>query len=238
MLFCIWGFVWGVVLIVFIVDVMLIVFLGYFCFCFQYGVFIDQIFNGVQNYLWIKIDGFDVYFGGGVDQFIVGLGFYQGKDYYVEFVKKGYSVSLNKIFFLFVFNDKKVLGIFCKNNFLVWIDRYIFFENFEINNDFIGVVKFVKDLFGLKEMMFKVVDILYNCGGKEGFFFMLEVVSIDKQMYVLDYDCVLGDFLEMDDIICVIIEKFKKLRILDDILIVVFVDYGYGFGMFFLMNLS
>ncbi|CAP73496.1 uncharacterized protein PODANS_2_8640 [Podospora anserina S mat+] len=232
MLFRIWGSAWGAVSTAFIADATPIALSGHSRLRSQYGVLIDQTLNGVQNYSWTKTDGPDAYFGGGADQFIAGPGSYQGKDYYAEFAKKGYSVSLNKTSLLSAPNDKKALGIFCKNNLPVWIDRHIFPENLEINNDPTGAAKPAKDLPGLKEMTLKAVDILHNRGGKEGFFLMSEAASIDKQMHALDYDRALGDLLEMDDTIRATIEKLKKLRILDDTLIVVSADHGHGFDVF------
>lgn len=197
----------------------------------QYGVLIDQALNGVQNYSWTKHEGPDVFFGGGAEQFLPGSGSYQGKDYYAEFAKKGYSVSLNKTSLLKAPNDKKALGIFCKSNFPVWLDRNVYTDNIQtLKNDPSGASGPAKDLPGLKEMTLKAIDILHKRGGKDGFFLMSEAASIDKQMHSLDYDRALGDLLELDDTVRATIEKLKSLRILDDTLIVVSADHGHGFG--------
>jgi alkaline phosphatase len=194
-------------------------------------VLVDQALNGVSNYSWTKTDGPDVYFGGGAEQFLPGSGSFQGKDYYAEFAKKGYSVSWNKTSLLAAPNDKKALGIFCKSNLPVWLDRNIFTDNLAtLKNDPSGADGPAKDLPGLKEMTLKAIDILNERGGKKGFFLMSEAASIDKQMHTLDYDRALGDLLELDDTVRATIEKLKALNILDETLIVVSADHGHGFG--------
>ncbi|KAK0652030.1 alkaline-phosphatase-like protein [Cercophora newfieldiana] len=187
--------------------------------------------NGISNYSWTKIDGPDVYFGGGADFFLPGATSYLGKDYYEEFEKKGYSISLNKTALATASDRSKALGVFCKYDMPVWLDRNIFPENLgKRNNDPSRAKTFAKDLPGLKEMTLKAIDVLHNRGGKKGFFLMSEAASIDKQMHALDYDRALGDLLELDDTIQATIEKLKKMGILQDTLIVVFADHGHGFG--------
>jgi alkaline phosphatase len=196
---------------------------------------INQALNGVQNYSWTRTDGPDAYFGGGAEQFIPGSGSYQGKDFYAEFAKKGYSVSLNKTSLLGLPNNQKALGIFCRSNLPVWLDRNIFKDYLStLTNDPSGANRSATDLPGLKEMTLKAIDILHERGGKKGFFLMSEAASIDKQMHSLDYDRALGDLLELDDTIGATIEKLKSLGILEDTLIVVSADHGHGFGK--LMN--
>ncbi|KAK4169058.1 putative alkaline phosphatase precursor [Cladorrhinum sp. PSN259] len=228
----IWGSAWGAVSTAFIADATPIALTGHCRARSQYGVLIDQALNGVRNYSWTKTNGPDAYFGGGAEQFIAGSGSFEGKDYYNEFAKKGYSVSLNKTSLLAAPNDKKALGIFCKSNLPVWLDRHIYTDNLEINNDPSGANKSAKDLPGLKEMTLKAIDVLHNRGGRDGFFLMSEGASIDKQMHNLDYDRALGDLLELDDTVRATIEKLKSLRILDDTLIVVSADHGHGFDVF------
>lgn len=193
---------------------------------------IDQALNGVQNYSWTRTDGPDAYFGGGAEQFLPGPGSHEGKDYYAEFAKKGYTVSWNRTSLLAAPNHEKALGIFCKSNFPVWLDRNVYTENLEtLDNDPSGGDGPARDLPGLKDMTLKAIDILHRRGGRDGFFLMSEAASIDKQMHALDYDRALGDLLELDDTVRATIEKLKKLRILDDTLIVVSADHGHGFGM-------
>lgn len=152
----------------------------------------------------------------------------------MEFAKKGYSVSLNKTALSAAPNDKKALGIFCKGNLPVWLDRNIFPANLDkLVNDPAGANRSAKDLPGLKEMTLKAIDVLHTRGGKQGFFLMSEAASIDKQMHSLDYDRALGDLLELDDTVRATIEKLRSLKILEDTLIVVSADHGHGFGKFF-----
>lgn len=192
---------------------------------------VNQALNGVANYSWSHTGGPDAYFGGGAEQFIAGSGSPGGKDFYAEFAKKGYSVSWNKTALLAAPNDQKALGIFCKSNLPVWLDRNIFTDNLgTLKNNPSGADGAAKDLPGLKEMTLKAVDILNKRGGKNGFFLMSEAASIDKQMHTLDYDRALGDLLELDDTVRATIAKLKELEILDETLIVVSADHGHGFG--------
>ncbi|KAK5663134.1 hypothetical protein OQA88_6551 [Cercophora sp. LCS_1] len=229
----IWGSAWGAVSTAFIADATPIALTAHTRARSQYGALIDQALHGVTNYSWTKTNGPDAYFGGGAEQFLPGSGSYQGKDYYEEFKKKGYSISLNKTSLLKAPNDQKALGIFCKGNLPVWLDRNIFPENLaKLKNDPAGSNSSAKDLPGLKEMTLKAIDVLHTRGGKKGFFLMSEAASIDKQMHSLDYDRALGDLLELDDAIRATIERLKELKILDQTLIVVSADHGHGFDVF------
>jgi alkaline phosphatase len=176
------------------------------------------------------MNGPDVYFGGGAEQFYPGTGSYQGKDYYQEFAKKGYTVSLNKTSLLAADPKEKALGIFCQSHFPVWLDRNVYTENLKaFKNDPLGGEAPALDLPGLKEMTVKAVEILHNRGGDKGFFLMSEAASIDKQMHALDYDRALGDLLELDDTVKATIDKLEELGVLDETLIVVSADHGHGF---------
>ncbi|AEO56309.1 alkaline phosphatase [Thermothelomyces thermophilus ATCC 42464] len=229
----IWGSAWGAVSTAFIADATPIALTGHTRRRSNYGILIDQALHGVSNYSWTKTDGPDAYFGGGAEQFIPGPGSFKGKDYYAEFAKKGYSVSWNKTALLAAPNNKKALGIFCKSNFPVWLDRNIFPDNLDsLDNNPSGAAGPAKDLPGLKDMTLKAIDILHERGGKNGFFLMSEAASIDKQMHALDYERALGDLLELDDTVRATIAKLKELRILDDTLIVVSADHGHGFDVF------
>ncbi|KAM7197996.1 alkaline phosphatase [Rhypophila sp. PSN 637] len=229
----IWGSAWGAVSTAFIADATPIALTAHTRLRSQYGPLIDQALNGVTNYSWPGHGGPDAYFGGGAEQFLPGSGSYQGKDYYAEFAKKGYSVSLNKTFLLKADNKKKALGIFCKSNLPVWLDRNIFPENSaKLKNDPAGGSGAATDLPGLKEMTLKAIDVLHTRGGKKGFFLMSEAASIDKQMHSLDYERALGDLLELDDTVQATVAKLKSLGILDDTLIVVSADHGHGFDVF------
>jgi len=134
-----------------------------------------------------------VWFGGGAEQFYPGKDSYQGKDYYAEFAKAGYDVSLNKTSLLKLGNNKKALGIFCRSHMPVWLDRNVYKKNLgAFTNDPLGSKSPALDLPGLKEMTLKAIDILHRRGGDKGFFLMSEGASIDKQMHTLDYDRALG----------------------------------------------
>ncbi|EAQ90516.1 hypothetical protein CHGG_02451 [Chaetomium globosum CBS 148.51] len=233
LLFRIWGSAWGAVSTAFIADATPIALSGHTRRRGEYGILIDQALNGVSNYSWTKTNGPDAYFGGGAEQFIPGSGSLNGKDYYAEFAKKGYSVSWNKTALLAAPNDQKALGIFCRSNLPVWLDRNIYTDNLaSLKNNPSGGEGPATDLPGQKEMTLKAIDILHERGGKKGFFLMSEAASIDKQMHALDYDRALGDLLELDDTVRATIAKLEELGILDETLVVVSADHGHGFDVF------
>lgn len=199
----------------------------------EYAPLIDQALNGMTNYSWTERGGPDVYFGGGADQFLPGDESYQGKSYYDEFAKEGYSISLNKTSLLKLSNEEKALGVFSQGHMPVWLDRNIYKDNLKnFKNDPRGGNGPALDLPGLKDMTLKAVEILNKRGGDEGFFLMSEAASVDKQMHALDYDRALGDLLELDDTVRATIEKLKELDILEDTLVIVSADHGHGFDVF------
>lgn len=189
--------------------------------------------NSVTNYSWTSHGGPDVWFGGGAEQFVAGDGSYEGKNYYEEFAKAGYEVSLNKTSLLELGNSSKALGIFCQSHFPVWLDRNVYIENLEsFKNDPLDSEKAALDLPGLKEMTLKAVDILHHRGGDKGFFLMSEGASIDKQMHALDYDRALGDLLELDDTVRATITHLKEIGELENTLVLVTADHGHGFDVY------
>lgn len=184
----------------------------------------------MTNYSWTKQDGPDVFFGGGAENFYAGKGSYQGKDYYAEFEKKGYSISHNRTALLAADPNEKALGVFCQGNLPVWLDRNVYTDNIEgLENDPLGGEGDAQDLPGLKDMTLKAIEILHNRGGDKGFFLMSEGASIDKQMHALDYDRALGELLEFDDTIRATVAKLEELGVLDETLILVTADHGHGF---------
>ena len=207
----------------------------------QYGALVDQSLNGITNYTWTNHGGPDVYFGGGAEQFLPGEDSYEGRDYYEEFAKRGYAISLNRTSLLEMDPSEKSLGIFCQGTMPVWLDRNVYTDNLEgLENDPAGGDADALDLPGLRDMATKAVDILHNRSKKEerghddkGFFLMVEAASVDKQMHALDYDRALGDLLELDDSVRATIQKLEELDILDETLVVVSADHGHGFEYVF-----
>lgn len=196
----------------------------------EYGPLIDQALHGVTNFSWTNHGGPDVFFGGGAEQFLPGAGSYQGKDYYAEFAKKGYSISLDKQSLLKADNNKKALGVFCQGVMPVWLDRNIYKDVLKkFKNDPKGTTAPALDLPGLKDMTLKAVDVLHKRGSNDGFFLMSEAASIDKAMHVLDYDRALGDLLELDDTVRATVAKLEKMGILHETLVIVSADHGHGF---------
>ena len=227
----VWGSAIGVVTTAYMGDATPMALTGHSRTRAAYGPLIDQQLRGVTNYTWTDFDGPDVVFGGGAEQFLPNPASYQGKDYYEEFAKAGYSVSLNKTSLADAPTDQKALGIFSISNLPVWLDRNVYTQNLEDQaNSPTGDETDATDLPGLKEMTLKAVDILHKRGGRKGFFLMSEGASIDKQMHALDYDRALGDLLELDDTVKATVAKLKDLRILRDTLIIVTADHGHGFG--------
>ncbi|EXM07855.1 alkaline-phosphatase-like protein [Fusarium oxysporum II5] len=229
----VWGGAWGAVSTAFLADATPIALSGHTRLRGQYGPLIDQALNGMTNYSWTQHGGPDVFFGGGAENFFAGKGSYQGKDYYKEFQKKGYTVSLNKTSLLKADKSKRALGVFCQSNLPVWLDRNVYKDNLEgRENNPTGGKGDASDLPGLKDMTLKAIDVLATRGKDKGFFLMSEAASIDKQMHALDYDRALGDLLELDDTVRATVEKLKKLKILDETLIVVSADHGHGFDVY------
>ncbi|KLP08147.1 putative alkaline phosphatase [Fusarium fujikuroi] len=229
----VWGGAWGAVSTAFLADATPIALSGHTRLRGQYGPLIDQALNGMTNYSWTQHGGPDVFFGGGAENFFAGKGSYQGKDYYKEFQKKGYTVSLNKTSLLKADKSKRALGVFCQSNLPVWLDRNVYKDNLEgRDNNPTGGKGDASDLPGLKDMTLKAIDVLATRGKDKGFFLMSEAASIDKQMHALDYDRALGDLLELDDTVRATVEKLKKLNILDETLIIVSADHGHGFDVY------
>ncbi|KAH8651171.1 alkaline phosphatase [Xylariales sp. PMI_506] len=229
----IWGSAWGAVSTAFIADATPIALTAHTRSRYAYGPLIDQALNSLTNYTWTNHGGPDVYFGGGAEQFLPGSGSYQGKDYYDAFGKANYSISLNKTSLADLPTDKKALGIFCKSNLPVWLDRNVFKENLEdFTNDPTGAKVAATDLPGLKDMTLKAIDILHKRGGDKGFFLMSEAASIDKQMHTLDYDRALGDLLELDDTVRATVNHLRDIGELESTLIIVTSDHGHGFDVF------
>ncbi|KAK8136091.1 hypothetical protein PG984_004031 [Apiospora sp. TS-2023a] len=229
----IWGSAWGAVSTAFIADATPTALTAHTRSRSAYGPLIDQALNSVTNYTWTNHGGPDVYFGGGAEQFIAGSGSYQGKDYYEEFAKANYTVSWNKTALAAMPNEEKALGIFCRSNLPVWIDRNILPDNLKnLTNDPSGAKSAATDLPGLKDMTLKAIDVLHKRGGDKGFFLMSEAASIDKQMHTLDYDRALGDLLELDDTVRATVEHLKSIGELESTLILVTSDHGHGFDVF------
>ncbi|TWU77589.1 hypothetical protein ED733_007783 [Metarhizium rileyi] len=223
---------WGAVSTAFLADATPIALSGHTRRRSEYGPLIDQALNGMTNYSWTNHGGPDVYFGAGAEQFIAGKGSYKGKDYYEEFSRKGYSVSLNKTSLEKIDTSKKALGVFCQSNLPVWLDRNVYKDNLKtFKNNPKGGNDPALDLPGLKEMTLKAVEVLHKRGGDKGFFLMSEAASVDKQMHALDYDRALGDLLELDDTVRETIKKLEELKILNETLIVVSADHGHGFDV-------
>ncbi|KPM38357.1 hypothetical protein AK830_g8192 [Neonectria ditissima] len=228
----IWGGAWGAVSTAYLADATPIALTGHTRLRGQYGPLIDQALHGNTNYSWTDHEGPDVFFGGGAEYFYAGEDSFQGKDYYKEFKKEGYSVSTTKTALNKAPNNKKALGVFCQGNLPVWLDRNVYKDNIkDLENDPLGSSKPATDLPGLKDMTLKAVDILHKRGGDKGFFLMSEGASIDKQMHALDYDRALGDLLELDDTVRATIAKLDKLGILDETLVLVSADHGHGFDV-------
>ncbi|TDZ61792.1 Alkaline phosphatase H [Colletotrichum trifolii] len=236
----IWGSAWGAVTTAALDDATPAALTGHSRSRSNAGPLIDQALNGVTNYSWPSHPGPDVYFGGGASTFLPGETSYQGRDYYEEFRRQGYSVSWNATSLREAPVASKALGVFATSHLPVWLDRNILTDNIAaLESHPSGDGTAPLDLPGLKDMTLKAVDILLersrsrsSSGNGTGFFLMSEGASIDKQMHALDYDRALGDLLEFDDTIRATIKKLGDAGELDDTLIVVTADHGHGFDVF------
>lgn len=227
------GSAWGAVSTAFLADATPIALTAHTRSRGFYGPLIEQALHGVNNYSWTHAGGPDVFFGGGAENFLPGSGSYLGKDYYAEFAAEGYTVALNKTALLAAPTTEPALGVFCKANLPVWLDRNVFTDVLSTyTNDPSGAQAAALDLPGLKDMTLKAVDILHERGGDRGFFLMSEAASIDKQMHVLDYDRALGDLLELDDTVAATVARLAELGVLEDTLVLVTADHGHGFDVF------
>ncbi|KAI0396753.1 alkaline phosphatase H [Xylariaceae sp. FL0594] len=231
----VWDSAWGAVSTAAIADATPIALTGHSRSRYAYGALVEQALRSVtENYTWTDHKGPDVFFGGGAEQFYAGSrDSYEGKDYYAEFSKSGYDISLNRTSLLKLGNASKALGIFCRSHLPVWLDRNVFKENLaNFANDPLGAKAPALDLPGLKDMTLKAVDILHRRGGDRGFFLMAEAASIDKQMHTLDYDRALGDLLELDDTVRATIAHLRSINELQNTLVLVTADHGHGFDVF------
>ncbi|KAH6658439.1 protein tyrosine phosphatase [Truncatella angustata] len=229
----IWGSSWGAVSTAFLADATPIALTAHTRSRYAYGPLIDQALNSVTNYTWTDHGGPDVYFGGGAEQFLPGSGSYQGKDYYAAFAEANYTIAQNKTSLASLSNTEKALGVFCKSNLPVWLDRNVLTDNLKsFSNDPNGAKAPALDLPGLKEMTLKAIDILHERSGDKGFFLMSEAASIDKQMHTLDYDRALGDLLELDDTVRATVDHLREIGELESTLIIVTADHGHGFDVF------
>ncbi|OBR14524.1 Alkaline phosphatase [Colletotrichum higginsianum IMI 349063] len=243
----IWGSAWGAVTTAALDDATPAALTGHTRSRSNAGSLIDQALNGMTNYSWSGHPGPDVYFGGGASTFLPGPASYEGKDYYDEFRKQGYSVSWNATSLRDAPVDAPALGVFSTSHLPVWLDRNILTDNIAaLETHPSGDGSAPLDLPGLKDMTLKAVDILLARSSRSnsnssssssnnkdaGFFLMSEGASIDKQMHALDYDRALGDLLEFDDTIRATVRKLRDAGALEDTLIVVTADHGHGFDVF------
>ncbi|KAI9672545.1 MAG: hypothetical protein M1817_003311 [Caeruleum heppii] len=198
----------------------------------QYGAVVDSYLNGITNYTWTNWTGPDVLFGGGAEQFLPSSRSFQGKDYYAEFARAGYSVVQNNTALSRTPTDRKTLGIFSVSNMAKWLDRNVYPQNLRNqSNSPDGSRGDALDQPGLKEMTVKAIEILDARSRDKGWFLMSEAANIDKQMHVLDYDRALGELLELDDTIKASMAKLQELGTMKETLILVTADHGHGFDV-------
>lgn len=103
---------------------------------------------------------------GGAENFFnssCGGSTYQDEDYYAEFTKEGYSVVQNATAMSKLDNSNIALGIFSVSNMAEWLDRNIYTNNVENqNNSADGLKKDATDQPGLREMTLKAIDIVHS----------------------------------------------------------------------------
>lgn len=198
----------------------------------QYGAVVDSYLNGITNYSWTEWTGPDVLFGGGAEQFYPNSGSFQGMDYYAKFAQEGYNVVLNNTALQTTDPSSKTLGIFSVSNMAKWLDRNVYTQNLQGQEDSPdGSGSDATDQPGLKEMTLKAIDILHQRHGDDGFFIMSEAASIDKMFHALDYDRALGDLLELDDTVKATLQYLEDLGELEHTQVIVTADHGHGFDV-------
>ncbi|KAF4216393.1 hypothetical protein CNMCM8980_005302 [Aspergillus fumigatiaffinis] len=196
----------------------------------EYEHVIDAYYEGLTKYEWTSLEGPDVIFGAGAENFLKSKD--ASRDYYGLFAEKGYSISWNNTALHAAPNNTKALGVFQTSNLATWLDRNVYQSNLQNKTNYPdGSGRDAEDLPGLKDMTLKAIDVLNARHRKDGWFLMSEAASIDKQMHSLDYDRSLGELLELDDTVRATIEKLKALGQLDDTLIIVTADHGHGFDV-------
>lgn len=205
----------------------------------EYGAVIDSYIHGIVNYTWTEWPGVDVLFGGGAEQFCppeLGGETYMDLNYYNVFEDAGYTLVNNATELEAAGNDDKILGIFSISNMAKWLDRNVYTDNLEGNEDAPNCEGGdATDQPGLKEMTLKAIDVLQarsEADDDSGWILMSEAASVDKQMHLLDYDRALGELLELDDTVKATIEHLKEMGELENTLIVVTADHGHGFDVF------
>lgn len=154
-------------------------------------------------------------------------------DYYKIFEDAGYNLVHNASELNATSSSERTLGIFSMSNMAKWLDRQVYTDNLNGNEDAPDCQGGdANSQPGLREMTLKAIDILETRSGDEGWFLMSEAASVDKMMHVLDYDRALGELLELDDTIKHSIAKLKELDAYKDTLIVITADHGHGFDVF------
>ena len=113
-----------------------------------------------------------------------------------------------------------------------WLDRNIYPKNVDKPKTAPdGSNSSATDQPGLKEMTIKALEILHTRNPENGFFLMSEAASIDKQMHTLDYDCALGELLELDDTIKATLHYLESIGELNNTFVLVTADHGHGFDV-------
>lgn len=153
-----------------------------------------------------------------------------------EFADAGYNVVMNQTELSAAGDEDKMLGIFSISNMAKWLDRNVYTENLQGNEDAPNCKGGdATDQPGLKEMTLKAINVLQTrakADDDSGWILMSEAASVDKMMHVLDYDRALGELLELDDTVKQSIELLRELGELENTLVVVTADHGHGFDVF------
>jgi alkaline phosphatase len=146
------------------------------------------------------MNGVDVLFGGGAENFLPGGSYYKGKNDYDKFANKGYDVVHTATDLQKLPNDKRALGIFTQSNMAKWVDRQIYPQNLHgLKNSPLNDTTDAIDQPWLKEMTIKTIDILHERSKdkNQGWYLMSEAASIGK---CYDYHvCASTDFFFRQD---------------------------------------
>lgn len=114
---------------------------------------------------------------------------------------------------------ERLLGVFASNNLDVWLDRNVYTDNLESD-----------DQPGLVDMTLAALDVLDN--NENGFYLTVEAASVDKALHPMDFERALADSIEFERAVAATVEYLEETGQLEDTLIIVTADHGHSFDVF------
>ncbi len=167
----------------------------------------------------------DVYLGGGsrynLPNTVEGSIRPDEVDVFAEYENVGYTVVTNNTELQAAVEEgaAPILGTFAINDLNVWLDRNVYTDNLESD-----------DQPGLVDMTIAALDVLSQ--NENGFYLQVEAASVDKQFHPMDFERGLADLIEFDRAVAATLEYLEANGTLDETLIVVTADHGHSFDVF------